>query len=550
MEHLDKMADEKRKLLFALQSQATPNVICITLNQYQDQKDLMDWFKTAFSAQQHFFLDLTAEKVESLFPKLLAFSLDNKENIKPLDLVHVIGLENSVSHFVENHAVDLPLIANMNYDRENFFKRLPFHTVLWGNAYFFKQLHRNAPDFMHWVTLKFDFSRPIEHLENIQPLINQSPKQLGKIPERNQVIKDLEAQYANLNLDASDTKRLFKDKLTLLEALGSEHYKQQEYAIAKDYLEKALSFAEKINNPEDVARVRFQLGDVFLGLNLLDKSLLHYTLAKDYCEKFNINNLGACYHQLGWVYLKRGFWKEAIENYHQAITCYEKTGNHAEIGGSYHQIGMVYHEQGLRQEALDHYNQAIAWYKKTENLFEIGGSFHQIARVYEDQGLWHEALENYHKAITWNKKTGNHFAIGGSFHQIGMVYQRQKLWQEALHHYHEAVAWNKKTGNHFDIGHSYHQMGRVCEEQSLWEEAIEHYHQAIDWFERTGNHFELGGSFHQIGRAYEKQNSYDQAQKNYQLAIENFEVNKHPDLKKAEESLQRVNKLLAAKKQA
>ena len=539
MEALDKINDEKRKLIFAIKSQNTPNVICININQYQDQNETLDWFKKEFT-QQHFVFDVTLEQVDSLFEKLLAFSLNNKDKINPLDFVHVIGLENSISHFVNNQAVDLPLIANMNYERENFFRRLPFHTVLWGNAYFFKQLHLKAPDFMHWVTLSFDFSKPIKSNDQESVFINESPKPLGNIPERTQHIKDLEAQYEKLNLDASDTKRLFKDKLTLLEALGTEYKKQQNYLAAQNNYEKALAIAEKLKNDEDLAKIHFELSYVYLSTNLLEKSLYFSKLSTKYCEKYFLDNLDACYHQLGMIYQEQNNFELAYLNYEKSIEWKKKFNKHNEIGVTFHQIGVLHQNLKNWSKAITYYHMAIAWKEKSKNFSSIGCSYHNIGMVYEEQKKWDTALFNYRLAIEWHEKSENYFELGISYNNIGNIYHNLKMYEDAEKYYLKAVFWKKKSGNIFELGETYHQLGLLYQNMKTPNKAITLNEKALKINYDTNKLYDLGDTYINLGSVYQEQKEWQKSKENYEKAIELLEKFNHPNLKIAKESLEKL----------
>ena len=420
--------EEKEKLLFSLTEPASPTVVFIHVNNIKKEQELLAWFQTSITNHQHHILDVSSEYVESLFERLLHFKETLGHQLNTLDFVHVIGLENSIMRYEKGVKIMQPLLANMNFERELFFNKLNFSTVLWADSSFFKELNKQAPDFTHWVTRWFEFTAPLENEEiRNKPLVE--PKSRGNIPERSQYIQDLLDKFESLNFTANDTTRRIEDQITLLEAIGREYEKQSDYKNSIHYLKRALDLAKKIEATNSIAKLQFYLGTSYLEDRQFEQSLASYLNCLEIC---GTENFGSTYHQIGMVYEEQRNWTQALENYQLAIQWYEKTGNDYELGGTYHQIGIVYAEQRNWTQALENYQLAIQWKEKTGNDYELGDTYHQIGRVYEEQRNWTQALDNYQLAIQWNEKSGNDYALGNTYHQIGRVYEEQRNWVQAL----------------------------------------------------------------------------------------------------------------------
>ena len=387
--------NEKAELLFSLSDIASPTVVFMHINSLKKEQKLLYWFQSALQQYQHHILDVSSEYVESLFERLLHFKETLGHQLNTLDFVHVIGLENSIMRYEKGVKIMQPLLANMNFERELFFNKLNFSTVLWADSSFFKELNKQAPDFTHWVTRWFEFTAPLENEEiRNKPIVE--PKSRGNIPERSQYIQDLLDKFESLNFTANDTTRRIEDQITLLEAIGREYEKQSDYKNSIHYLKRALDLAKKIEATNSIAKLQFYLGTSYLGDRQFEQSLASYL---NCLEIFGNENFGSTYHQIGRVYEEQRNWTQALENYQLAIQWNEKSGNEYALGGTYHQIGRIYEEQRKWKRALDNYQLAMQWYEKTGNDYELGDTCHQIGRVYEEQRDWVQALEFLEKSI-------------------------------------------------------------------------------------------------------------------------------------------------------
>ena len=182
--------NEKAELLFSLSDIASPTVVFMHINSLKKEQKLLHWFQSALQQYQHHILDVSSEYVESLFERLLHFKETLGHQLNTLDFVHVIGLENSIMRYEKGVKIMQPLLANMNFERELFFNKLNFSTVLWADSSFFKELNKQAPDFTHWVTRWFEFCDDTDEILPEKP--HSEPKVRGKIPERSQYIQDLQ----------------------------------------------------------------------------------------------------------------------------------------------------------------------------------------------------------------------------------------------------------------------------------------------------------------------------------------------------------------------
>jgi tetratricopeptide (TPR) repeat protein len=444
MQLFNTIEEEKRNLLFSLEGLDEPTVVFVAVNSIQKEKELLTWFQENINKQQHFILDINNEHVTSLFERLQQFYKENT-NIKPLDYVHVLGLENAIDAIQDDEVKNAHLIKALNYDRENFFYKLPFSTVLWADKYFFTQLNKEAPDFTHWVTKWFEFLEPEIETKNDDTI--EAPPHKGKTAERTDYIIHLENQFNALDLNTDDKKRLFKDKATLSFNLGLEYEKQNDYNKAIKYFTRALDFSNKINDESLQAEIQFYLGRTYSKTENFELSQKYYFECLNYCKNNNINNLGNIYHQLGMLYTSQLNWDLALINYNEAIFWKNRKENKLALSRTYHQIGILYHKQEIFHLALENYNMALKLKISTNDEDGLGITYNQIGDLYCAQEKWQLALEYYQLALKSKIKIGYFYELGNTYHQLSIFYIKQKNINEFIKYNNLSIANYTKYNN-------------------------------------------------------------------------------------------------------
>lgn len=491
---------EKAELLFALHHRDKPTLAFVECKTNAKRDELTAWLQQELPEYTCYTIDVTPLTVTSLLR-----TLDEKlpaaiKDAPPVTcLVNVYGLENRL---------DEQLAAQLNLERELLFRNVPYITLIWVDAYFFRKLQRLAPDLWHWVTYKFRFDDPTgQPVAQLPPLPPEPLAQKGDVEARRGRIHELEERYNHLDLNDSDKLRLLRDKLNTLSLLADEYVEVFEYPKAIKAYRDVLGLEEQLVAAEQVAaegQERYQRGELMF--------------------------------RLGWVYYKSYLFEEALSAYGQSKELLSEKA-HASI---YHRVGMVYQGQNEWLLALNSYKQAINLKEHFGRGFAPSSTYHQIGMVYARQHQWAISLENYKQAIELRKQTGDMFEQCNTYHHIGMVYAEQRQWAEALENYEQAIQWRKRTGNTFETGHTYYQIGRVYEEKLEWSMAIENYEQAVSWNQQTGNSFALCMAYYQIGRIQEKQSNFFDALAWFEKSIASMVKVEHPGLLMVEDSIARV----------
>jgi tetratricopeptide (TPR) repeat protein len=162
--------------------------------------------------------------------------------------IFVYGLKNSISSSAPYH----PLLAVINYKRENFREQIPGPLVLWVPEYVLQASIEGAPDFWAWRSGVFEFAAPQLELEKSLTLaperrhVELSRMLAEEKRHRLQLFSSLLAEYeSRADTETHETMVVRGD---LLNRLGMLYYFLGELEKALEYLEKSLAIKREIED--------------------------------------------------------------------------------------------------------------------------------------------------------------------------------------------------------------------------------------------------------------------------------------------------------------
>jgi len=429
---------------------------------------------------QHHILDFSNTELVSLTATLQEWLPQTVLKSQPVQhMVHVFGLENSLTASEEGELRPGPMLAEVNFQRELLFA-MPFITVLWADRYFEHQLQTQASDLWSWLTYRYRFSMPEATEEETQPL-PELTSHFAMTPEMEEKLKRFQEAYESIRLDGPDTGRRLKAQLNVLLPWAQELSNARQFDLAEQKLQEALRLAGLLRDDLQCGHAHFLLGTLYYHHRKFNLSMREFEIVLDMVKSNGWKrNLGNTYHMMGRVHEGQQQWGKALEMFWDAIKANKDAGMLHELGSTYHHIGMVLQNQLQWDRALEMYREAIKTEKDTGQLHELGGTYHQMGMVYQEQRQWGKALDMYGEAINANKDSGQLYQLGITYHQMGRTYEEQQLWDEALKMYSEAIEAKKRTGQLHELGSTYHQIGYVYEEQGNLSKAFLTYQQALD----------------------------------------------------------------------
>jgi signal transduction histidine kinase len=276
--------------------------------------------------------------------------------------------------------------------------------------------------------------------------------------------KKIDSLLAVLKIQKNDT-----DNVRTLIALSKQSLKIFDIPGAKKYQDEALLLAEKKRFKKGIQEAQINSGyiantrgNMFMNKGNYPEALNNYLAALKIFEKYKfIKGIAGSHQNVGHIYWAQRNFPEALKHYLSALKIFEELKDKDALGGIYNNIGLVHENQGNYQEALKYYNDAIKMYTEAGNKWALIDRYFNIGFLYEDQGNYDEALKNHLAALKVSEEIGTKDGIAASYSNIADVYSKQGSLSESLKNYSQAAKLYQETGNKQGVGIAYMNMGAV-----------------------------------------------------------------------------------------
>jgi tetratricopeptide (TPR) repeat protein len=237
--------------------------------------------------------------------------------------------------------------------------------------------------------------------------------------------------------------------------------------------------------------------------NNLDSSMLFAEKANQLLDDRSADSTKTnIYIQLGNVYVARGNFPMAMENYLKAKRLLDNTG----VGKQENaptllkqselltKIGIAYFYQKNYAQALMNYEKSLQVLEKISSRFsdiKISGNklrlFNNIAGVHIHQLEYEKALEYYKTAIETNKEVNNEVVEASLCNNIGICYMEKKDFGLANHYFQKALSIRQKLGDQRGIAQCYNSIGKNHVLNGAFAEAKSYFLKALNLGESIGN---------------------------------------------------------------
>jgi signal transduction histidine kinase len=273
-------------------------------------------------------------------------------------------------------------------------------------------------------------------------------------------------QFDSAILFIDSAYRYFKDKdqpfqnfranLQLGKALCMDNHNRE----ASDYFMKAINYANKLNDHDNIAWVEYwfghclmKMGDFDTATKYLLSSIENYNLAKNKSGKIGSEQA------LGELYLKTGDFANAYELFFSA---YQELGYVKGDRGSknylsqyFLNMGAINFSIGNMEIALQYYDSAISIAKKMNLEGKIALANKHIGRVY----FWMDNLDKaeayYLESLSYYKKSKSDYTIADLLNKMGGVHEMNGNYRKAIITYKESLAINYEIENKFGIAQNH-----------------------------------------------------------------------------------------------
>jgi eukaryotic-like serine/threonine-protein kinase len=190
--------------------------------------------------------------------------------------------------------------------------------------------------------------------------------------------------------------------------------------------------------------------------------------------------LGVTLINLGDLYNERSRYKEALENFKEALQIQRDLGNESSQAVCLNNIGNVYLAKGQPSDALTYYERALELRKKGNVPSEIGETLHNLGEASLKAGDYGQSLDYHMKALEFFRSSGDKSGTAIQSYSIGTIFEYQGRYGAALKSKEEAAKTFRELQDRSfwmgeilsGYGNSLSQVGRYDEAQKNLNEAM------------------------------------------------------------------------------
>jgi CHAT domain-containing protein/tetratricopeptide (TPR) repeat protein len=273
--------------------------------------------------------------------------------------------------------------------------------------------------------------------------------------------------------------KIINAKGSLFYLSGVYELAEQNYQTAYIYSVKKKNVVEEIKALTNLAIIKDLYGDVYSSREYFNKALL-------IAEKIENHNLIALLHsELGVSYTYTNNIVEARRNYEKSYEIYSSLKNNERLSYLSSNIASIYLQQANYKYALKYYNEGLKF--AGNNIRGRIMSITGIADVYSNEANYAQALKYYQQAKQLADSVKNvsslikiNEGLGDLFFNISKPYKSLELFEEAMNN----IDVNEMP---FEATELYYKIGTVLTSIDSLELAINYFINGINIAAKTGD---------------------------------------------------------------
>ncbi|HQO08843.1 MAG TPA: tetratricopeptide repeat-containing sensor histidine kinase [Clostridiales bacterium] len=217
---------------------------------------------------------------------------------------------------------------------------------------------------------------------------------------------------------------------------GDVFYNTGDFKAAGEEYKNSLIIAEKLNDTEFIYENCKQLGGVFYSLSDYKTSSIFYFKALDDAKMLNdeIKEANAL-RGLGVVFEGIKDFNKAHDFLNQSLEIYQKNGKMSDVADVYNNIAITYNFEDKPEEALNNFEKALSVYKNLNDVVRQAKIFNNMASIYVAQNKNDKAIENLEMSNEIFVKVGDRYGIALNDHNFGRAYFNMKDFKAAISYF-------------------------------------------------------------------------------------------------------------------
>ncbi|MZH04455.1 MAG: CHAT domain-containing protein [Nitrospinae bacterium] len=309
---------------------------------------------------------------------------------------------------------------------------------------------------------------------------------------------------------------------TILKALATAAFKVGDFEKSIHYQKKVLPFAEKEEDPEELADVHYFLGLLYSLAEKFPQSVKHLKTALAIFEEYEIlDRLAQSYSQLGIVEENAAEYSNALKAFTASEKINEEIGEDLNRGRELRRIGKIY---SLR---LNQFKEAKKYFSKAYDLFVDLEQKELQVELLLDLGLVAEKEGNFERSLGYFSRAQvlaekNNFKEGLS---KSFLYQANSHWfqgdyQNAFRAQRQSLEIAKALNDKLRQAFIYNTLGLIHWTLNDPERALKNLKLSLDLATEMHSPIDIASAYNNIGLVHRKEKRYEKSIESFKESLE------------------------------
>ena len=304
------------------------------------------------------------------------------------------------------------------------------------------------------------------------------------------------------------------EKLNILSELSyafSFTDQEKQLKFSREGLEYALS--ERDSN--FVAVFLIEIGYYYLNKGNYQEALNNFN--RSILVAKNVGNkkvLSKAYTGLGSVYYALSFYDKALKYHIKSLALKEEMGDAKELPVSYINVGLIYYKIDDPDRALEYFDKSLKLRlqkgdtgRSIINYINIGYAYSEKKDSISDQ----RAIDSFKKAIEYSLKYNHTHHVGFAYNGIAQVFIRERNYDSARVYLNKSIEESIRSDNRKLESSNYFLLAKIAFQQNKFNLAINYLRRSEALLLKLKDKNRLKNNYRLFADIYEKKNMLDSA---------------------------------------
>ncbi|MCB0409454.1 MAG: tetratricopeptide repeat protein, partial [Flavobacteriales bacterium] len=279
----------------------------------------------------------------------------------------------------------------------------------------------------------------------------------------------------SLSSNLENTHKSIAEKASSLKIQAQTYLNNNEFLRALGADKEALLLYSILEKEVDRGEILLHIGNIYQKINDYDNAIKNYLEALSLFEKNEESLLipqtkkaiGELYVQLDQCHLAFNYLFDVQSIYTNDSITYQN-----EFSDLFHSIGIAYGNCGNLDSSLYYFNTSMNLLALNDSSLVLGGMLNNIGAIYSKKGENKKAINYYRQSLQLFQKLNNTNGIAVSKSNIAYVFKKQKKFSESISLYNEALMLFEESNSLLYLRDNYYNLSEVYKEIKDYKNAL------------------------------------------------------------------------------